>query len=204
LASSRCCRLRGYVRNDLCASTARPSRPGSPGNLHEPGSPSMRSLAGGLRKLAFRRICFGAWTNPRWGFTTGGAQGRVELSTFDGGQSKPLGARRQRRFTCQDDEAHVQAASRVGLLTFLRLSNQVLAVIGRGERIRTSDPLVPNQVLYQAEPLPEPSFAARKRIGNMRRATGQIDRAANSLECSRGSRIAVSLCGSPIKPPRIC
>jgi homocysteine S-methyltransferase len=27
--------------------------------------------------------------------------------------------------------------------------------IGRGERIRTSDPLVPNQVLYQAEPLPE-------------------------------------------------
>jgi hypothetical protein len=28
-------------------------------------------------------------------------------------------------------------------------------VNGRGERIRTSDPLVPNQVLYQAEPLPE-------------------------------------------------
>ena len=28
-------------------------------------------------------------------------------------------------------------------------------VDGRGERIRTSDPLVPNQVLYQAEPLPE-------------------------------------------------
>jgi hypothetical protein len=27
--------------------------------------------------------------------------------------------------------------------------------IGRGERIRTSDPLVPNQVLYQAEPLPD-------------------------------------------------
>ena len=26
---------------------------------------------------------------------------------------------------------------------------------GRGERIRTSDPLVPNQVLYQAEPLPD-------------------------------------------------
>ncbi len=25
----------------------------------------------------------------------------------------------------------------------------------RGERIRTSDPLVPNQVLYQAEPRPE-------------------------------------------------
>ncbi len=33
--------------------------------------------------------------------------------------------------------------------------------IGRGERIRTSDPLVPNQVLYQAEPLPDVvAFAA--------------------------------------------
>jgi hypothetical protein len=30
-----------------------------------------------------------------------------------------------------------------------------MPVNGRGERIRTSDPLVPNQVLYQAEPLPE-------------------------------------------------
>ena len=29
-----------------------------------------------------------------------------------------------------------------------------LLIIGRGERIRTSDPLVPNQVLYQAEPRP--------------------------------------------------
>jgi hypothetical protein len=32
---------------------------------------------------------------------------------------------------------------------------------GRGERIRTSDPLVPNQVLYQAEPLPEPLLRMR-------------------------------------------
>ena len=32
---------------------------------------------------------------------------------------------------------------------------QVTVKIGRGERIRTSDPLVPNQVLYQAEPLPD-------------------------------------------------
>ncbi len=31
----------------------------------------------------------------------------------------------------------------------------LLGLDGRGERIRTSDPLVPNQVLYQAEPLPE-------------------------------------------------
>ena len=29
-------------------------------------------------------------------------------------------------------------------------------VVGRGERIRTSDPSVPNRVLYQAEPRPDP------------------------------------------------
>jgi hypothetical protein len=34
-------------------------------------------------------------------------------------------------------------------------SSILRALDGRGERIRTSDPLVPNQVLYQAEPLPE-------------------------------------------------
>ena len=31
----------------------------------------------------------------------------------------------------------------------------LLKVIGRGERIRTSDPSVPNRVLYQAEPRPD-------------------------------------------------
>ena len=31
--------------------------------------------------------------------------------------------------------------------------------IGRGERIRTSDPSVPNRVLYQAEPRPDPTNA---------------------------------------------
>ena len=31
---------------------------------------------------------------------------------------------------------------------------EAIEKIGRGERIRTSDPLVPNQVLYQAEPRP--------------------------------------------------
>ena len=31
---------------------------------------------------------------------------------------------------------------------------------GREERIRTSDPSVPNAVLYQAEPLPEPCIIA--------------------------------------------
>ncbi len=34
-------------------------------------------------------------------------------------------------------------------------NRKLLKRIGRGERIRTSDPLVPNQVLYQAEPLPD-------------------------------------------------
>jgi hypothetical protein len=34
-------------------------------------------------------------------------------------------------------------------------SLKVVDLDGRGERIRTSDPLVPNQVLYQAEPLPD-------------------------------------------------
>ena len=31
----------------------------------------------------------------------------------------------------------------------------LLSVFGRGERIRTSDPSVPNRVLYQAEPRPD-------------------------------------------------
>ena len=40
-------------------------------------------------------------------------------------------------------------------------SNQLCEIDGRGERIRTSDPLVPNQVLYQAEPLPEHGLLER-------------------------------------------
>src|SRR5213080_2596893 len=35
----------------------------------------------------------------------------------------------------------------------------LLMFIGRGERIRTSDPSVPNRVLYQAEPRPDPTNA---------------------------------------------
>jgi hypothetical protein len=31
--------------------------------------------------------------------------------------------------------------------------------MSRGDRIRTCDPLVPNQVLYQAEPLPDAAIA---------------------------------------------
>jgi hypothetical protein len=45
---------------------------------------------------------------------------------------------------CSHLEAHL------GLLMVVAIRKN-----GRGERIRTSDPLVPNQVLYQAEPLPE-------------------------------------------------
>jgi hypothetical protein len=36
-----------------------------------------------------------------------------------------------------------------------KIFRKLFKINGRGERIRTSDPLVPNQVLYQAEPLPE-------------------------------------------------
>ena len=41
---------------------------------------------------------------------------------------------------------------------------RIVCMNGRGERIRTSDPLVPNQVLYQAEPLPE-LFMNERSIG---------------------------------------
>ena len=34
---------------------------------------------------------------------------------------------------------------------------------GRGERIRTSDPSVPNRVLYQAEPRPDGTFILSRR-----------------------------------------
>ncbi len=35
------------------------------------------------------------------------------------------------------------------------LGGPFLRCFGRGERIRTSDPSVPNRVLYQAEPRPD-------------------------------------------------
>jgi hypothetical protein len=37
---------------------------------------------------------------------------------------------------------------------------QPIDFIGRGSRIRTCGPLLPKQVLYQAELCPEPQFAA--------------------------------------------
>ena len=42
----------------------------------------------------------------------------------------------------------------------------MLETNGRGERIRTSDPLVPNQVLYQAEPLPERCWKEAREQGS--------------------------------------
>src|SRR5579863_1308256 len=52
---------------------------------------------------------------------------------------------------------------------------------GRGERIRTSDPLVPNQVLYQAEPLPEHLLHHTY----LRMRPGMMIRWMRSHECSR-------------------
>jgi hypothetical protein len=52
---------------------------------------------------------------------------------------------------------------------------------GRGERIRTSDPLVPNQVLYQAEPLPE----HMRQHAYQRVRPGLLIRWMRSHECSR-------------------
>ena len=41
-------------------------------------------------------------------------------------------------------------------------------IIGRGERIRTSDPSVPNRVLYQAEPRPDGRILSRRRLDRAR------------------------------------
>ena len=58
--------------------------------------------------------------------------------------------------------------TKVGAVTKKRLkaknlsrcnSLKIWEINGRGERIRTSDLLVPNQALYQAEPRPEMSIA---------------------------------------------
>jgi homocysteine S-methyltransferase len=60
-----------------------------------------------------------------------------------------------------DEERKVWDTHSEGRVIFIGSFSEVekclkpLKINGRGERIRTSDPLVPNQVLYQAEPLPE-------------------------------------------------
>ena len=57
-----------------------------------------------------------------------------------------------------------------------------LIINGRGERIRTSDPLVPNQVLYQAEPLPERLLVGDSRPGHPGEA---FDYPRAKIECTR-------------------
>ena len=47
---------------------------------------------------------------------------------------------------------------RVALVRRMSKANNFVILNGRGERIRTSDPLLPKQVLYQAEPLPEHGY----------------------------------------------
>ena len=53
-------------------------------------------------------------------------------------------------------------------------------MIGRGERIRTSDPLLPKQVLYQAEPLPEHGLQERI-VGARPGASFPFDYASTSV-----------------------
>jgi hypothetical protein len=48
--------------------------------------------------------------------------------------------------------------------------------IGRGERIRTSDPLVPNQVRYQTALRPELMLNSRRRLGEIREPQEALDR----------------------------
>src|SRR3954453_15531150 len=69
--------------------------------------------------------------------------------------------------------------------------------IGRGDRIRTCDPLVPNQVLYQAEPLPDRGTAevARNLRGVNSRGSIRGDR---SLRGDDGNR---ALRGDRVLPP---
>jgi hypothetical protein len=47
---------------------------------------------------------------------------------------------------------------------------------GRGERIRTSDPLVPNQVRYQTALRPELMLNSRRRLGAIREPQEALDR----------------------------
>ena len=57
-----------------------------------------------------------------------------------------------------------------------KISGLFQELIGRGERIRTSDSCVPNAVLYQAELRPDGKLVARKDIAG----TGLIFQPGNS------------------------
>jgi homocysteine S-methyltransferase len=59
----------------------------------------------------------------------------------------------------------------------------IIKHVGRGERIRTSDPLVPNQVLYQAEPLPELTMEGCLRAEEV--LAGPLRMLANISKCTR-------------------
>src|SRR3954463_7081766 len=77
------------------------------------------------------------------------------------------------------------------------MSSEIGSMIGRGDRIRTCDPLVPNQVLYQAEPLPDRGTAevARNLRGVNTRGAIRGDR---SRRADDGNR---ALCGDRALPP---
>jgi len=63
-----------------------------------------------------------------------------------------------------------------------------LRLNGRGERIRTSGLLVPNQALYQAEPRPEPFYSSGS-VGQVATSM-QSGRAGEGSGCSQGQRAA--------------
>src|SRR3954470_24951445 len=77
-------------------------------------------------------------------------------------------------------------------------------IIGRGDRIRTCDPLVPNQVLYQAEPLPDRGTAevARNPRGvNSRGSLRGCNRSFGRDRLFRGDGGDRALCGDRALPP---
>ena len=57
-----------------------------------------------------------------------------------------------------------------------RANWQCIEKNGRGERIRTSDPLVPNQVRYQTALRPELMLNSRRRLGAIREPQEALDR----------------------------
>ena len=78
----------------------------------------------------------------------------------------------------------------------------IVESIGRGERIRTSDPSVPNRVLYQAEPrpdnltiLPYPGFPRRGNTRPYSRSSARLSD-AGSFAATRAEREVAP--GSPI------
>src|SRR5215218_816446 len=76
---------------------------------------------------------------------------------------------------------------------------QIAESIGRGERIRTSDPSVPNRVLYQAEPRPD-NLTILPYLGFPRRGVRGYSRSSARLSGSLSARRAERdvAAGSPI------